>query len=373
MGEPQQGGLVCCGNVPNFAPMKKSTVILLQLAIWISIWSLFAFTGKPEDKLPMYYLVLTIRVLGFALFFNVAYYVMLPLYFSGKKQLFSLLAPLLFVAYVLFSITIDLTLGTREKTIAHAENQKHEFPKERPLSWIIIPPVFLAMTLSGLAAAFRGFSEFEHKKKEEEEANSRRLEAEIALLKSQINPHFLLNTLNNLYTLALVEPEKTPDALLKLSEMVAYILHECARPKVPLAADLAFIHNYIALQRLRLSPNVVLETDLPQNLTKNLQIEPMILIPFIENAFKHGLTTRQECRIFIAIHIHGNQLSLVVTNPLLPAKKDDNNPTSGIGMANTRKRLAHSYAGMHTLRVDAGEGEHRVELKLNLGNQLSAS
>lgn len=368
MGESLKKRQVHCQNVPNFAPMKKSTLILLQTAIWAGVWSIFAFTGKPEERLPMYYLVLTIRVLGFALFFNVTYYFLLSLYFSGKRKLFAVLAPLLFLGYVAFSIVIDLTLGTREKMIVQSKTEKQDFHKDRPLSWIIIPPVFLALTLSGVAAAFRGFSEFENKKKEEEEATSRRLEAEIALLKSQINPHFLLNTLNNLYTLALVEPKKTPEALLKLSEMVGYILHECARPTVSLSADLGFINNYIALQRLRLSPNVDLQTDLPQNLAKDVQIEPMILIPFIENAFKHGLTTKQECRIFIAIKINGDHLSLVVKNPLLPPKREHNSPASGMGMANTRRRLAHSYAGMHTLHVATDEQEHRVELNLNLGS-----
>lgn len=346
--------------------MKKSTVIILQVAIWIGIWSVFAFTGNTNDRLPGYYLVITLRVLGFALFFNIAYYALLPLYFSGKKRLFYLLLPLMFATYVAMSVTTDLTLGKPEKMFARTEKQQGHYPKVRPLSWLLIPPIFLGLTIFGVAAAFRGFSEFENKKKGEEEANRRRLEAEIALLKSQINPHFLLNTLNNLYTLSLVDPEKTPDALLKLSEMVGYILYECAKPKVALASDVEFIENYIALQRLRLPPNVLLQTELPRQLPENSQIEPMILIPFIENAFKHGLSTRQQCELVISLTVEDGHLSLVVKNPLINGKPPQAGNPSGIGMANTRQRLEHSYPGKYQLKVDDDGQQHLVELKLNL-------
>lgn len=348
--------------------MKKSTPFIIQAAIWIGIWSVFTFTGNTEDRLPMYYIVTTVRVLGFALFFNLAYYALLPLYFAGKKRAFFLLAPVLFAGYVGFSVVVDTTIGRHEKMYVRKEIPGKDFTKKRPLSWLLIPPIFIGIALFGSAATIRGFAAFENKKKEEEEANRRRLEAEIALLKSQINPHFLLNTLNNLYTLAIVEPEKTPDALLKLSEMVAYILHDCAKPKVPLASDIAFIENYISLQRLRLPPNIHLQTELPQNPPPGIQIEPMILIPFIENAFKHGLTTRQACEIFVSIKVNGDRLSLMVKNPLLPDKQSHNGNNSGIGMANTRQRLEHSYAGAHTLKVENGGEEHRVELELRLGN-----
>lgn len=346
--------------------MKKAIPLLLQVAIWLSLWSVFSFAGNAEEKLPMYYVVTTLRVLGYALFYNVAYYALLPLYVTGKKRAFYILSPLAFAAYIAQSATLDLTLGRPEKMIARTQRRDERSTKERPLAWILIPPIFIGTAIFGAASAFRGFAAYEDQKKAEEVANRRRLEAEIALLKSQINPHFLLNTLNNLYTLALTEPEKTPGALLKLSEMVAYILYECAQPNVPLASDLAFIENYIALQRLRLPPNVSLRTELPTDVPADSRIEPMILIPFIENAFKHGLTTRQSCEIDIAIRLDGNRLSLRVNNPLLPAKPPQNGQPSGMGMANTRQRLEHAYPDSHRLHVGLEGAEHRVELNLVL-------
>lgn len=311
----------------------------------------------------MYYVVLALRVLGFAVFFNVMYLALLPLYFEGRKQAFYLLSPLLLALYIAASVWMDVTIAQPEKTM---RRQPREFKEAsgRPLSFILIPPIFLGLVLFGAAASIRGFSAFENKKQAEEEANRRRLEAEIALLKSQINPHFLLNTLNNLYALSLTEPGKTPDALLKLSEMMAYILHECAQPKVPLSHDLEFVKNYISLQSLRLPPNATLNVDLPSSLASDCQIEPMILIPFIENAFKHGLTTKQPCPLSVSLNVENCQLMLVVENPVLPPKQ--NIDPSGVGMSNTRQRLEHTYAGRYQLDISNDTTTYRVELKLNL-------
>lgn len=348
--------------------MKKkiSRSTILQVAIWTSILNIFLFAGDSTDKLPMYYLVTTLRMLGHIVFFNVVYQALLPLYFLGRKKVFYWFTPVAFAVYIGLSILNDLTIGRHENLMKQPPELATMPKRERPLAFVLIPPIFLSLVLFGAAATFRGFAAFENKKQAEEEANRRRLEAEIALLKSQINPHFLVNTLNNLYALSLTEPEKTPGALLKLSEMVGYILYECAKPKVALSSDVEFIENYIALQRLRLPPNVSLTVDLPANLPNDLEIEPMILIPFIENAFKHGLTTRQSCELFISMQVTGQRLTLQVQNPLLPPKPAESGNPSGIGMANTQQRLEHSYPGKHTLQIENDGQHYRVHLYINL-------
>lgn len=345
--------------------MKKSLPILLQIAVWIALWSVFAFTGNTEDHLPHYYYVITVRVLGFALFYNLAYHLLLPLYFSGKKSLFYTLLPLFFLGYIGFSVGVDLTLGKPEKMFANAEKKGHT-SKKRSWSWLLIPPVFFGMTIFGVASGFRGVREFETQKKAEEEANRRRLEAEIALLKSQINPHFLLNTLNNLYGIAVTEPDKAPEALLKLSDMVRYILYDCAKPTVPLSQELDFIKNYISLQQLRLPPNVSLLVDIPDS-DPGGSIEPMILIPFVENAFKHGLTTRQPCEIAVAVSAESNRLQLRVVNQIFTSQQTRQSNESGIGLANVMQRLKYAYAGQYELKISEANEIHSVLLELQLG------
>jgi two-component system, LytTR family, sensor kinase len=345
--------------------MKTYNRIIIQAAVWLTIWAVFSFTGNNADKLPGFYLLNTLWVLGFVMLFNVFYSLLLPIFFAGKKALFTFMVLLALTGYVGYSVVVDLNFRIPEKlsTQTPKEGQRE---RHVPLKYLIIPSIFLGLMLFGAAASVGGLSAFEKKKKSEEEANRRRLEAEIALLKSQINPHFLVNTLNNLYVLSLTEPEKTPDGLLKLSEMVNYILYECAKPKVPLALDIEFIKNYIALQRLRLSPNVHLQVDLPSSVPQEIEIEPMILIPFIENAFKHGLTTKQECDILIAIQLRGKQLNLEVKNPILPLKPAESGNPSGIGITNTQQRLEHSYSNKHSLSLINDGQNHVVKLQINL-------
>ena len=148
--------------------------------------------------------------------------------------------------------------------------------------------------------------------------------------------------------------------------MVRYILYECAQPTVPLAHDLDFVKNYISLQQLRLPPNAALRVEMPEQ-EPNSQIEPMLLIPFVENAFKHGLTTKQPCEIFISMKTGLNQLRLTVENQVFEkAPTIGQRSESGIGMANVKQRLEHTYAGCYVLNISEKDGKHSVQLDLQL-------
>lgn len=345
--------------------MKFSRAFVIQTAVWISIWLIFALAGGTTNRPPSFYLMVTVRILLLVFFFNFAYYGLLPRYFSGKKRSFFSLTILAFVAYLTLSVGIELYLNPWFKKVGQETVEEHKRP-DIPMMFLLIPPFVISLSLFGVAATSRGFAAFENKKKAEEEANRRRLEAEIALLKSQINPHFLLNTLNNLSALSLTEPEKTTDALFRLSELVSYILYECASPSVPLVRDLEFLKGYIALQRLRMPPNVDLQVTLPEEVPETIAIEPMVLIPFIENAFKHGMTTQRPCEILIDLQLNNYQLILMVENEVFPPKQQHSGNPSGVGMVNTHQRLEHTYAGRHQLNVQKDEHRHSVELILDL-------
>ena len=340
----------------------KNKALILQLVVWISMWLVFSLSSNSTD----YLLHITTRVAGLALFYNLAYYALLPAYFSGKKRLFYVLLPLGLAGFIAWSTLSEWLLFRWDVSHGRVEAVRHQ----KPLVWIIIPPLLLGTSLFGIAASLRGFAAFEKKKEEEEEANRRRLEAELALLKSQINPHFLLNSLNNIYALAMTSPDKTPDALLKLSGMVAYILYDCSKPRVPLYRDLAFIQDYLALQQLRLSPNITLHTTLPVHLPEQLQIEPMILIPFIENAFKHGISARHPCVLEISVLIDKKKLTLHVENPMFPEKKTGSEDTSGFGLPNTRRRIEHTYPDRHNLDIKQIDGKYQVNLELILDEDI---
>ncbi len=354
---------------PNFAAtMKRTKTYFYQPAIWLGILVIILFLGSPIGRPPGFYLIATLRVFWLAIWFNLAYYVLLPLYFSGRKKAFFIWSPGCFLAFVGLSVFLDEIAGLTG-IIRKTMLQSPGFQATDAVWVSFMPPFFLGLIVFGVAASLAGFSAYEKKKRDEEVANARSLEAELALLKSQINPHFLLNTLNNLYALAITVPEKTPEALLKLSDMVAYILHECNKPKISLARDLRFIENYVDLQRLRLPPNVALNMELSGD-PANLVIEPMVLIPFIENAFKHGLTTKQPCEIFISIKNDHQQLVLKVENLVLPVKLTQHGNESGIGLANTRQRLEHTYPDRHLLYISNNGNKHTVELTILMDDRI---
>jgi two-component system, LytTR family, sensor kinase len=353
--------------------MKLSSSTIIQSAIWVSILAIACFAGHAEDKSKIFYVFAVVRVLSLAVFFNVVYHLLLPLYFSGKKKAFFIFSPLAFMFYVGYSVLQDKAIWNYNQKAENVEI--HPYKHKKHWSMLMIGPVFLGLIAFGLAASLRGFSAYEKKKKDADEANRRRLEAELALLKSQINPHFLLNTLNNLYAIALTDPEKTPNALLKLSDMVKFILYDCQKTNITLEEDIDFISNYIDLQRLRLAHNmkVHFETNFKgekteNSLNKNVspKIEPMILIPFIENAFKHGLTTKEDCEILISIIFENNNLNLKVKNQVFPQNNKKNGNISGIGLANTQQRLEQSYPNKHHLKIENNGDFHIVTLKLLL-------
>ncbi|HEX2395633.1 MAG TPA: histidine kinase, partial [Bacteroidales bacterium] len=174
------------------------------------------------------------------------------------------------------------------------------------------------------------------------EMENQKLGAELSLLKSQINPHFFFNTLNSIYSLAIIKSDKTPEAVIKLSEIMRYIIYDTERKLVPLSKEVEYIANYIELQRLRLSKQitVVFKTELGK---EESVIEPLLLLPFVENAFKHGVDNEKGGKIEILITQSGNTLQLHVENPLIEGLSIAQNGSSGIGMNNTLKRLKLLY------------------------------
>lgn len=184
-------------------------------------------------------------------------------------------------------------------------------------------------------------------------------------LKSQINPHFLFNALNNIYALSISNAVKTQKSIASLSEMLRYVLYECDQPKVSIKKEVAYIQNYLELFSLKSSKAYNIETDF-QLTNENLQIAPMILIPFIENALKHGhLEKRGNSFLKISLHTENLKVWFEVENsiPELPLAKDD---VGGIGLENVKKRLGLLYPEQHSLDIQNNLKTFKVVLKLEL-------
>lgn len=189
------------------------------------------------------------------------------------------------------------------------------------------------------------------------------LQAELQQLKAQIQPHFLFNTLNSIYALAIRNDERTADTIVKLSDFLRYIIRDAHRDKVPLTAELNYIANYIELQKARLREAVQIDYQLGGE-PNGLLIAPLLLSSFIENAFKYGVNPEEDSPIRIHLNIRDNALRLVVTNNKVQVSKLEE--STGIGLRNTQERLRLTYPGAHELTIDDTATEFRVNLFLEL-------
>jgi len=191
---------------------------------------------------------------------------------------------------------------------------------------------------------------------------NQRLTAELSFLRSQINPHFLFNSLNSIYSLAYQRSEATPEAILKLSEIMRYMLYECNDNKVELGKELQYLQNYIDLQRIRLGNRAFVDFEV-NGLINNQQIVPLLLISFIENAFKHGVANNPDTPIFIRMDVKPDHLNFKIVNKKHSFNKDD---AGGIGLNNVKRRLDILYPGKYVLNIINEADSYNCELSLYL-------
>jgi sensor histidine kinase YesM len=200
------------------------------------------------------------------------------------------------------------------------------------------------------------------------ELERQQLLTELAMLKMQVNPHFLFNTLNNIYSLASLKSDRAPEAILRLADLMRYLLHDSAADTVLLAQELQHLRNFLELQRLRLPSTgaaaLLLDTD-GIDPAQSLPIAPMLLLPLVENAFKHGdLTARPAVSIQLSQQPDGS-LHFVVDNAVDPtAASPALEQPGGVGLSNLRRRLALLYPGRHHLHIDATPTHHHAALTL---------
>lgn len=200
------------------------------------------------------------------------------------------------------------------------------------------------------------------------DAENQKLNAELSFLKSQINPHFFFNTLNSIYSLATKKSDKTPEAIIKLSQLMRYIIYDSEKEMVPFNNEIDYIKNFVELQKLRLRENVFIDLKIYGN-TNDKWIEPLLLLPFIENAFKHGIDYTKDCTIKILISIHEDCLLFETENQIVKLLNQTwNNKNSGIGLPNSEKRISLLYPGNHTLNISNENGKFKTILKLTFKN-----
>lgn len=329
------------------------------IATYTLIYGSYAATYGVEFVWTVAYLPMKMAATYFVL-----YYV-LPNYFLKKKYLMTavmFLAAVVgasFLQHILDNLfIIDLLYGEAPSGFSFS------FPKALKITLGVYPVV-------AFAAFIKLAKHWYEKENQAQQLKQQKLEAELNFLKGQIHPHFLFNTLNNLYALTLKKADSAPEVVLKLSELLSFMLYECNSRSVPLEKELKLVENYIALEKIRYDDRLKVLYKKEGDIGKN-NIPPMLLLPFVENAFKHGASDSiEEVVVDIQVQVEGSALHFRVQNT-----KSDSDPVEmeyqkGIGLKNVNRRLELLYNGYYTLDLTDSDEEYEIKLDVDLDQLLT--
>jgi len=264
-----------------------------------------------------------------------------------------------------FSVPFALIMAFRiflERTLAEDEHNRYQefLYTSRYLVQVVTTNLFIVIFVGMIRFAVDWF-EFESRQKA---AENEKLTAELNFLKAQINPHFLFNTLNNLYYLAYSQSPNTTEVIAKLSQMMRYMIYDSNHPSVPLSKEIEYMQNYISLEKLRLNSQVPIRFDIEGDIHQ-VTIVPLIFITFLENAFKHGISNAMGAWVNISIKINGKECIYSVENSKVE-NVNAKSEKSGIGLQNVHRRLELSYPGRYELKTEEGSNRYFVQLKITL-------
>ncbi len=342
---------------------QRNRVLVFHIAFWcvylsFFVYQLTAYQTRREEQLN-WFRNLTLAGVQVAFTMLIAYlnyFYALPRFLKHKKVWQFLLE-----FTVPFALFIWGRIHLQRFLIDGYTKQVGYFYSSTYVVQLIFVTLFIVIFIAMLRFLEDWF-QFEARKREVE---NERLMAELNFLKAQINPHFLFNTLNNLYYLAYSQSPNTTEVVAKLSQMMRYMIYESNHQKVLLKKEIEYMENYISLERLRLNNEIPIEFNVTGNI-ENVWIAPLIFITFLENAFKHGVSNNNpNAWIKISIDHNHHTCTYTVQNTKIPAG-ENTLEKSGIGLQNVKRRLALSYPENHTLMIDNKPDVYFVELNLKL-------
>ncbi|CAM4205873.1 sensor histidine kinase [Zobellia nedashkovskayae] len=340
--------------------MKQTYRFLFHVFLWLAVW-LMAWLLLNEDNnfLEKNTLSFIMQIVVIA----VLIYITAPALLFKKKYLLFGITSLLLIVFCSFLISENPALRVGGIPPPMRGAPRGGGPPLGP------PQIFIQFLILSIAYVLATFVEtflFAQKKEEETIRNkNENLQMELKFLKSQINPHFLFNSLNNIYALSVIDSNKTQESIGTLSEMLRYVLYECEQPTVPIKKEIAYIRNYLDLFRLKSSKPFPIKTDF-QVSNSGAMIAPMIFIPFVENALKHGnIDHVADGYLDIKVHSDEHKIDFHVANSVskMPAQKDK---VGGIGLENVKKRLEILYPNKHELIIEQTPENYTVNLSISL-------
>ncbi len=240
------------------------------------------------------------------------------------------------------------------------------FPEEaKELIFWDFNPFYTIINIYSVVAVFTAIKLFKYyfqAQKQKDDLEKQNRTSELALLKSQVNPHFLFNTLNNIDSLVTTDQEKASDAIIKLSDIMRYMLYDAATDKVLLQKEINYLQSYISLQELRFAKKDIVGFNI-KGTCSNFRIAPMLFIPFVENAFKHGKKNNPGA-IEISLNCAEDKLTFQVVNQYDVKIISQKDRTKGIGLSNVKRRLDLLYPGKHKMEISDKDGKYKVNLQI---------
>ncbi len=340
---------------------NRNRVVLLHASFWCVYLSfnLYQSTtfqrGKEYDWARMFTHTFVQLVFTMVIAY-LNYFITWPRFLKNKniiRYLIELLVP--------FAVLLTLRVHLQRYLVDGYTYKVNWFYSDFFIVQIVAITLFIVIFVGMLRFAVDWF-ELEARKKEVE---NEKLVAELNFLKAQINPHFLFNTLNNLYYLAYTKSENTTEVISKLSQMMRYMIYDSNHPKVLLSKEIEYMENYISLERLRLNNQNPINFEVTGD-TENIRVAPFIFITFLENAFKHGVSnSNPDAWVNVSLKVQNGQCLYIVENSI-PAGKKESNEKSGIGLQNVQRRLELSYPKKHTLVFDEKPDRYFVSLNLTV-------
>jgi two-component system sensor histidine kinase AlgZ len=340
--------------------LYRHRVILLHLSFWSVYLSFFLY--QISSRVRELAVEEAFSRAAFHVFFNMIaaymnFFIFLPRFLARRK-----IGRYLLEFGIPFALLTFIRVHLQRYNVDGYTYTETYFYSTQYLVQVTATSIFIVIFVSMLRFA-KDWFELEARKKEIE---NEKLTAELGFLKEQINPHFLFNTLNNLYYLAYTKSENTTEVIAKLSQMMRYMIYDSNHPQVPMSKEIEYMQNYISLERLRLNNQIPITFDISGD-TAAARISPLILITFLENAFKHGVDANTaNSWVKVSIRVNGNTCRYAVENSKKVNGTAVNMEKSGIGLTNVMRRLELSYPGNFNIKVDDDPNRYKVELQLKL-------
>lgn len=345
----------------------------MHLLFWGGYLSLSVFVFSGREELDRAFLISSILIIPQVIIAYINMELLIPRFFIKKKYWkyvgFVLLC---FVGFFLFYEFVLPLIFEKMGSPSHQGGRRwiqenHETggrPFFNPMRRMrMIYSFTQTLAIYFLSTAFKTSQIALKREKEASDLKSENLNSELKFLRSQINPHFLFNALNNIYSLSIIKSDKTPDNILKLSDMLRYIIYDCSANRVSLEKEINYINNYIDLQKLKDDQITNIEVNF-ENADSRCMIAPMIFIPFIENSFKHSKIEDLE-NGWIKLKIEHTDTHLIFSiGNSLPKETYTKDKIGGVGLENVKRRLELLYPKMHQLKIEDTKSEFFVELKI---------